>query len=138
MKFLLDTDICIYIIRKKNSLLLDRLAKCRVQDLAISSITLSELFDGVEKSQHRQQNMVALIRFLSPLTVLAYDDLAAKSYGIIRAELERQGNLIGGLDMLIAAHACSQKLILVTNNGREFKRVKSLTVENWTAEKESI
>lgn len=90
--------------------------------MAISSITLSELEYGVEKSQHKKQNRLALLQFLSPIDIVAYDEAASESYGKIRASLEKQGQPIGALDLLIAAHAISLNTILVTNNENEFKK----------------
>jgi len=85
----------------------------------------------VEKSERRDRNKIALANFIAPIGVIDYDDLAAAQYGIIRSSLEKNGMPIGALDMLIAAHALSQGLILVTNNEREFKRVPGLKIENW-------
>ena len=131
MKYLLDTNICIYIIKKKSERLLKRLIRQDISNIAISSITLSELEYGVEKSSNREQNKLALAEFLAPLTVLSYDDNVAQVYGRVRAFLEKAGIMIGHLDMLIGAHALSLKAILVTNNHREFERIPELKVENW-------
>ena len=132
MKYLFDTDICIYIIKKKPTRLLHKLTQMNISDVGISSITLSELEYGVEKSKSPQKNRIALLEFLSPIEIYDYDDLAAQKYGIIRAELEKKGTIIGSLDMLIAAHAISLNLILITNNENEFKRVPGLKTENWS------
>ena len=129
---MLDTNICIYIIRKKPEAVLRRLQRSRVSDIGISTITLSELEYGVAKSSKPQQNKLALTEFLAPIEILPYDDLAAQQYGELRAHLERKGKPIGSLDMLIAAHALSLKCILVTNNEIEFRRVPKLNIENWT------
>ena len=129
--FMLDTDICIYIIKKKPELVLERLKNSDVSDIGVSSITLSELEYGAAKSSQPDQNRIALIEFLVPLEILSYDDMAAKDYGEIRASLERQGTPIGSMDMLIAAHALSLSCTLVTNNEREFSRIPSLKIENW-------
>ena len=129
---MLDTNVCIYIIRKKPEAVLRRLQRSRVSDIGISSITLSELEYGVAKSSKPQQNKLALTEFLAPVEILPYDDLAAQQYGELRAHLERKGKPIGSLDMLIAAHALSLKCILVTNNEAEFRRVPKLNIENWT------
>ncbi len=131
MKYMLDTNICIYIIKKKPASVIVRLQKTRMSEVCISSITLSELEYGVEKSQKKEQNKIALASFIAPLEVVAYEDLAAAKYGEIRALLEKKGKTIGTLDMLIAAHALSLNLIVVTNNEKEFKRVPDLKVENW-------
>ena len=132
IKYMLDTNICIHIIRKKPGAVLRRLQRSRVSDIGISSITLSELEYGVAKSSKPQQNKLALTEFLAPIEILPYDDLAAQQYGELRAHLERKGKPIGSLDMLIAAHALSLKCILVTNNEVEFRRVPKLNIENWT------
>ena len=132
IKYMLDTNICIYIIRKKPEAVLRRLQRSRVSDIGISSVTLSELEYGAAKSTKPQQNKLALTEFLAPIEILPYDDLAAQQYGELRAHLERKGKPIGSLDMLIAAHALSLKCILVTNNEVEFRRVPKLNIENWT------
>ena len=131
IKHMLDTNICIYIIRKKLDGILRRLQRRRVSDIGVSAITLSELEYGVAKSTKPQQNKLALAEFLAPIEILPYDDMAAQQYGELRADLERKGTPIGSLDMLIAAHALSLKCVLVTNNEIEFRRVPGLKVENW-------
>ena len=131
MKYLLDTNICIYLIKRKPEPVFKKLIHQDVSNIGISSITLSELEYGVEKSFHKEQNKLALAEFLAPLNVLPYDDNIASTYGKIRAFLEREGIMIGPLDMLIGAHALSMKAILVTNNHREFERIPGLKVENW-------
>ena len=129
--FMLDTKICIYIIKKKPGQVLARLKNARISDIGISSITLSELAYGAEKSSRPDQNKIALAEFLAPLEILSYDDMAAQDYGKIRAYLERHGTPIGPMHMLIAAHALSLNCTLVTNNERVFGRVDSLKTENW-------
>lgn len=131
MKYMLDTNICIYIIKRKPVTVINYLKNISVSDIGISTITLSELEYGVEKSQHKQQNKIALLQFLTPLEIVPFEDLAARAYGRIRHALDRDGQPIGALDMLIAAHAISLKSILVTNNEREFRKVPGLKVENW-------
>ena len=131
IKHMLDTNICIYIIRKKLDGVLRRLQRYRVSDIGVSAITLSELEYGVAKSTKPQQNKLALAEFLAPIEILPYDDMAAQQYGELRADLERKGTPIGSLDMLIAAHALSLKCVLVTNDEIEFRRVPGLKVENW-------
>jgi len=131
IKHMLDTNICIYIIRKKLDGILRRLQRYRVSDIGVSAITLSELEYGVAKSTKPQQNKLALAEFLAPIEILPYDDMAAQQYGELRADLERKGTPIGSLDILIAAHALSLKCVLVTNNEIEFRRVPGLKVENW-------
>jgi tRNA(fMet)-specific endonuclease VapC len=129
---MLDTNICIYIIRKKPERTLRRLQRYRVSDIGVSAITLSELEYGVAKSTKPQQNKLALTEFLAPIEIVPYDDMAAQQYGELRAHLERKGTPIGSLDALIASHALSLKCVLVTNNENEFRRVPALKIENWT------
>lgn len=130
MKYLLDTDICIYIINERPRRVLDRFRKHSVGDLGISSITASELAFGVAKSGSAK-NRAALEGFMLPLEVAHYDLKAALLYGEIRADLERSGTIIGPLDMLIAAHSLSLGATLVTNNEKEFRRVPGLRCDNW-------
>ena len=131
MKYLLDTNICIYLIKRKPKQVLEKLILQNIADVGISSITLSELEYGVEKSLHKEQNKLALAQFLASLNILPYDDNVASTYGKIRVFLEKEGITIGSLDMLIGAHALSMKVVLVTNNHREFARIPGLKVENW-------
>jgi tRNA(fMet)-specific endonuclease VapC len=131
IKFMLDTNICIYVIKKKPEKVIKRFRRSSVSDVGISSITLSELEYGVGKSLKPEQNRVALIEFLVPIEILPYDDLAAHEYGKLRAGLGKQGTPIGSLDTLMAAHALSLKCVLVTNNEAEFGSVPGLKVQNW-------
>jgi len=131
MRYLLDTNICIYLIKKKPLQVLEKLRTLAIVDVGISAVTLAELEFGVAKSSRPQQNNEALQTFVVPLEILPFDDRAACSYGEIRAYLEKKGQPIGSLDMLIAAHASSLSLTLVTNNLREFKKVPGLNVESW-------
>jgi tRNA(fMet)-specific endonuclease VapC len=131
MKCLLDTNICIYLIRKKPPKVLKKLSEYAVSDIGISSITVAELLYGVEKSSLPERNRDALDGFLAPFEIMPFDDRAAEIYGCIRAGLERKGTPIGSMDMLIAAHAFSLGVTLVTNNAKEFKRVPRLQVANW-------
>jgi tRNA(fMet)-specific endonuclease VapC len=128
---MLDTNICIYILKDKNDKVLRKFRKCKYGDICISSIVYSELIYGVEKSSCRERNLNNLLRFLNQINVYDYDVNASNEYGVIRNMLEKNSMIIGPMDMLIAAHAKSLNLILVTNNEREFKRVKGLKVENW-------
>ncbi len=131
MKLLLDTNICIYIIKKEPATVLTKFKQFIPGDIAISSITLAELNYGVEKSLHMEKNRIALENFLIPFEVLSFDEQAALCYGGIRAQLEKIGQPIGPLDLMIAAHAISTELTLVTNNIKEFNRVPNLKVEDW-------
>jgi len=128
---MLDTNTCIYIIKNKPQQVIERLRHTRISDVGVSSITLSELEYGAAKSSRPEQNKLAILEFLAPLEILAYDDMAAQEYGKVRLYLEKQGTLIGSMDMLIAAHALSLNCILVTNNEREFRRIPALKIENW-------
>jgi len=131
IRYLLDTNICIYIIKQHPKQVIEHLRTLLVGDVAISAITLAELEYGAAKSSRPEQNREALIAFTAPLEVLPFDDDASLHYGEIRADLERSGMVIGAMDMLIAAHARSRSLKLVTNNSREFQRIHGLDIENW-------
>ena len=132
MKLLLDTNICIYLIKRQPASVLKRFLEYQLGDIGISSITLSELRYGVAKSAHKEQNAKALDEFITPLEVVSFDEAAARVYGDIRATLEKTGTPIGSMDMLIAAHAVSLGIPLVTNNTREFERVPSINLVDWT------
>ena len=134
MKYMLDTNICIYAIKHKPPEVIRRFLSHDPGQLCISSITYAELMHGVEKSMAVERNRVAITMFLSPISVIGFDTYAAEEYGKIRADLERKGTPIDPMDILIAAHAKSEDLILVTNNTREFERVEDLEVEDWTKE----
>ena len=131
MKLLLDTNICIALIRHQPEALIQRLTAEPPGDVGISAITLAELAHGAEKSARPDQNRSALVQFLLPLEVAAFDHTAAHAFGRIRAYLERTGQRIGAMDLLIAAHALGLETTLVTNNRREFQRVPGLRVEDW-------
>ena len=131
MKYMLDTNMCIYIIKKHPENVLKKFKTFNVGDIYISSITLAELMYGVHKSHHQQKNKTALAEFTSPLEIMPFDGDAAKHYGEIRAYLEKNGTPIGSLDMMIAAHAQCLNLILVTNNKKEFSRIPHLKIEDW-------
>ncbi len=128
---MLDTNICIYIIKKRPIQVLQALQQHDVGELCVSSITVAELEYGVEKSGNPERNRIALTEFLAPFEILNFDDNAAREFGVIRATLEKQGRVIGPFDMQIAAHARASDLIIVTNNVKEFDRVQDLIVENW-------
>jgi len=132
MDYLLDTNICIYIIKKKPVEVFEKFKNLAIGDVGISSITLAELQYGIEKSSNSQKNREALEKFLTPIEIVDYGYEATVEYGIIRAELEKKGISIGPLDTLIASHAKSLEVILVTNNVREFERIPGLKIENWT------
>lgn len=134
MKYMLDTNICIYAIKNKPEAVIRRFLAQNPDEICISAITYAELLHGVEKSQAIEKNRLALSLFLSPITILEFDNYAAEEYGQIRATLEKKGTPIGPMDTLIAAHARARNLILVTNNTREFYRVENLQIEDWTME----
>jgi len=133
MKYLLDTNICIAIIRNKPVNVIKKLTSHKPGDVGVSVITVAELVHGTQKSSQPEQNMTALDQFLLPLDIADFDQNAATAYGQLRAYLERQGNLIGSMDMLIAAHGLSLDVVLLTNNVREFQRVPNLKIEDWLA-----
>ncbi len=134
MKYMLDTNICIYAIKNRPDVVIKRILKHEPEEMCISSITYAELMHGVEKNLAVEKNKLALALFLSPFMVLDFDSYAAQEYGKIRADLEKKGTPIGPMDMLIAGHAKSKKVVLVTNNIREFERVEGLNVEDWARE----
>ena len=131
MRFLLDTNICIYIIKQKPPKVFDKFQTLTTSDVGVSSITVAELEYGAYKSQRQEQNRAALSQFLIPLEILPFDERATQTYGQIRAELERRGTVIGSMDMLIASQAISLGLTLVTNNVRELSLIPGLTLVNW-------
>jgi tRNA(fMet)-specific endonuclease VapC len=131
MQYLLDTNICIYLIKQKPPKVLARFQTLALSDIGISSITVAELEYGVCKSQQQEKNRSALMQFLIPLEIVEFDQAAATLYGSIRSDLESRGLVIGAMDMLIAAHALSLGVTLVSNNVREFSRIASLSLENW-------
>ncbi len=128
---MLDTNICIYIIKNKPESVMEKFKEYNIGEISLSSITVSELYYGAYKSQYKDKNLLALEHFLQPFNIVDYDLKASIEYGEIRATLEKQGNVIGGLDMQIAAHARSLDMTLVTNNTKEFKRVANLIIDNW-------
>lgn len=133
MKLMLDTNICIAIIKQKPKDILRKFNAYQVGQVCISSVTLAELRYGVAKSQFQQKNQAALDEFILPLEVADFDETAADYYGRLRASLERQGTPIGALDTMIAGHALSLNVTLVTNNTREYSRVAGLQLLDWVA-----
>ena len=131
MRYLLDTNICIYLIKKRPSAVLERFRQHSPQDVAISAITLFELHYGIEKSRYRQRAEVALAKFLLPLSLIDIDQAAAIEAAAIRAKLEKNGMPIGPYDLLIAGLARSRAMTLVTNNTKKFERIVDLHLENW-------
>ena len=131
MTYMLDTNICIYIMKNKPAQVLQRFRSEIDNGICISSITLAELEYGMQHSSNPIRNEQALLHFLIPIEILPFDAAAASEYGALRTYLQGLGTPIGPLDMLIAAHARSEHMTLVTNNVREFIRVPELVVENW-------
>ena len=131
MKYMLDTNICIFIIKNKHESVLAKLKNAINEGICISSITLAELEHGVALSVYPSKNSEALLKFLSLPAILPFDAKAASKYGMIRADLQKKGALIGQMDLLIAAHAMANSCVLATNNKREFDRIVGLTVEDW-------
>ncbi|HUU39065.1 MAG TPA: type II toxin-antitoxin system VapC family toxin [Candidatus Desulfaltia sp.] len=131
MKYMLDTNICIALIKRKPLKALKRLGQLSAGDIGISTITLAELRYGIAKSQFVERNREALEEFLLPLEIVDFDEKAAAAYGPVRAALESAGRPIGPLGTQIGAHALSLDAVLVTDNTTEFRRIKGLQVDNW-------
>ena len=131
MRYMLDTNICIYVIKHKPETVFQKLQNINPEDVCISSVTYAELVHGVEKSAAVEKNRLALSMLLANMEILDFDVDAADCYGKIRAALEKKGTPIGTLDMMIAAHAQSLGYTVVTNNVKEFSRVSALRIENW-------
>lgn len=129
--YLLDTNTCIYIIKKKPIEVIKKLKTNSKKDIYISSITIAELEYGVAKSTYPEKNKISLIEFLSIYNILNFGANDAFEFGIIKADLTKKGKIIGPMDLLIAAQAKSKKLILVTNNVKEFQSVEGIKIENW-------
>jgi tRNA(fMet)-specific endonuclease VapC len=131
---MLDTDICIYIIKRKPLHVLERLESIQPDQLSMSAITFAELMNGAKKSQRVEANVSRLNALGEILEICSFDQQAAVAYGDVRSSLEKRGEVIGPHDLLIAAHALSLDRTLVTNNEREFKRVEGLKVDNWAVD----
>jgi len=129
--YMLDTDICIYIIKRKPRSVLKRLESLQPGQLAMSAITFAELMNGAKKSKQVEENVAKLNELGELIQICPFDQKAAIFYGDVRSTLEKKGNIIGSNDLLIAAHALSLDWILVSNNEKEFKRVDGLRIENW-------
>lgn len=128
---MLDTNICIYLIKQQPREVTEKLQGIALGEIAVSAVTVAEMMYGVEKSQHKEKNKTALQAFLAPLEIVDFNFTAAQQYGAVRAYLEKNGKPIGAYDLMIAAHALSLHLTLVTNNEQEFQRIPDLVVENW-------
>ena len=134
MIYMLDTDICIYIVKRKPLHVFKRLELIQPGQLSMSAITFAELMNGAKKSQRVEANVSRLNALGEILEICSFDQQAALAYGDVRSSLEKRGEVIGPHDLLIAAHALSLDRILITNNDREFKRVEGLKVENWAVD----
>lgn len=132
MKYMLDTNMIAYAVNRRPAQVLENIHSHLQDGLCISAVTMAELEYGICNSSRPEQNRLALMLFLSPIEVLPFDALAAAHYGTIRADLKRRSEPIGANDMLIAAHARSLGLTLVSNNLKEFEKVEGLVTENWT------
>jgi tRNA(fMet)-specific endonuclease VapC len=130
--YMLDTDICIYIIKKKPTGVLKYFQRLQPGELSMSAITFAELMNGAKKSRHVEENIAKLNELAELLKIMPFDKKAAIAYGNVRSALEKKGQIIGSNDLLIASHAVSLDWILVTNNEKEFGRVDGLKIENWT------
>jgi tRNA(fMet)-specific endonuclease VapC len=133
MRFMLDTDSCIALIKRKSGKILRRITSLAAGEAGISAVTLAELRFGVAKSAEKERNSEALEEFLLPLEIADFDEAAALAYGNVRTALESTGKPIGPLDTLIGAHAISLRAVLVTHNTREFRRIPGLSVDDWLA-----
>jgi tRNA(fMet)-specific endonuclease VapC len=129
--YLLDSNICIYIINNRPEIVVQRIKEHKPPEIKLSAISIAELEYGVSKSENREKNRQALIHFASAFDIVDFNDEDAEIYGIIRADLEKKGQIIGPYDMQIAAQAIVRNFILVTNNIKEFSRIKKLKLENW-------
>lgn len=130
---LLDTNICIYIIREKPPEVISRLKTYDLSEVKISSIVAAEMYYGVEKSLRKSENLQALMKFLAPFEIIDFNLEDARAFGTIRSNLEKLGRVIGSYDMQIAAQALSRSWTLITNNEREFSRIDGLRFENWVS-----
>jgi len=130
--YLLDTNICIFAIKKRSEIVLMKLKEKISDGIYISSLTVAELEFGVENSKRIEKNRIALIKFLSIFNILNFDDTDTIDYGRLKTDLRKKGRIIGPIDMLLAAQALNKELIFVTNNVKEFERVRGLKIEDWS------
>lgn len=130
-QYMLDTDICSYILREKPLKVFEHFEKLEMNQICISVVTYAELVYGVEHSSSKKINRSIVDNFVKHLDIVNWDKAAAEHYGKIRETLQSSGNIIGAMDMMIAAHARSKGMILVTNNEKHFKIVPELNIENW-------
>jgi tRNA(fMet)-specific endonuclease VapC len=135
VRYLIDTNICVYIIKNKYEKSSQWILNAGIENVFISSITVAELEFGIAKSSKFEDNQKALYKFLSGFEIVDFDMTAAKAYGHIRADLQKQGTPIGNMDMLIGAIAMAKDMTVVTNNVREFQRIRGLRIENWVTDR---
>jgi len=131
IRYMLDTDICIALIKNRPEAMRSRLSRLSPEEVGISGIVAAELWFGVEHSQKKKRNTAALKDFMEYVSLLDWPCEASNTYGQIRAEIQKKGTPIGAMDLLIASHALSLDVVLVTNNTKEFERVPGLKIENW-------
>ncbi len=131
IKYMLDTDICSYIMRERPIQVLKRFDTLKMDQFCLSIVTYAEFIYGIQRSTNPEKHQSVVDQFITHVDVLSWNRSAAEHYGQIRADLGAQGNTIGNMDMMIAAHARSQDMVLVTNNEKHFQRVFALTIENW-------
>jgi len=129
--YLLDTNICIYAIKNKPYHVLETIKERSKYGIYISSLTIAELEYGIQNSKKIEENRIALLKYMSLFNILCFNDMDAIPYGRLKAKLRKDGNIIGPIDMLLAAQALSKDLIFVTNNTKEFSRIENLKLENW-------
>jgi tRNA(fMet)-specific endonuclease VapC len=130
--YLLDTNICVFAIKKKRTKVLDVIKEKSKNSIFISSLTMAELEYGVENSSQIENNRISLLKFISIFNILNFDDSDAIHYGKLKAKLKKEGKMIGPIDMLLAGQALSKNLIFITNNMKEFERVEGLKIEDWS------
>lgn len=131
MNYLLDTNICIYIIKQKPESVVKKFSTLKSSQMYLSTITLSELYYGAEKSLYKENNYEAIKAFIAPFDIIDFDQKSAINFGKLRGHLERKGKMIGVFDLQIASVALAHEFTLVTNNEKEFKRIEKLNIENW-------
>jgi len=129
--YLLDTNICIYAIKNKPIIVLEKIKEKSKLGIYISALTVAELEYGIENSKKIEDNRISLLKYLSLFNILPFDDEDAIPYGKLKSKLRREGRIIGPIDMLLAAQAISKDLIFVTNNTKEFERIEKIKLENW-------
>jgi tRNA(fMet)-specific endonuclease VapC len=131
MKYIFDTNICIYILNNRYESIFNRIEATGIDQIGITSITVAELAFGIENSRRQEENRIALMEFLLPFEILDFSQAEAYTYGKIRAYLQQRGLIIGNMDLLIGSIALARNITLVTNNVSEFNRIDGLRVENW-------